>query len=62
MKKTTCSQDTCSYCGAWRGEKSGVLGKDGFVCHECLDSELGITYKTVSKARKKKEEINSDVI
>ena len=52
MKKTTIySQDTCPYCGAWHGEKSGVLGKDGFVCHDCLDSELGITYKTVSRAR-----------
>ena len=56
MKKTTIySQDTCPYCGAWHGEKSGVLGRDGFICHDCLDSELGITYKckTVKKASRK---------
>ena len=48
-KEIIYSPDTCPYCGAWRGEKEGSLGKDGFVCYECLDSELGITYKTVEK-------------
>ncbi len=46
------SPDTCPYCGAWHGEKEGTLGKDGFVCYECLDSELGITYKTVEVEEK----------
>lgn len=52
MKKTTIySYDTCPYCGAWREEKEGTLGKEGFICYECLDSELGITitYKTVKR-------------
>jgi len=41
------SYDTCPFCGAWHGEKEGSFEYDGFVCFECLDSELGITYKTV---------------
>ena len=41
------SPDTCPYCGAWREEKQGILSKDGFVCFECLESELDIAYKTV---------------
>jgi len=49
MKKY--SPDTCPYCGAWHGEKEGVLGKDGFVCFECLESELDITYETVTEEK-----------
>lgn len=47
-------KDTCPYCGAWHGEKDGTIGKDGFVCHDCLDYYLGITitYKTVEKNEK----------
>lgn len=43
------SYDTCPYCGAWHEEKEGTYEKDGFVCYECLDYYLGITYKTVEK-------------
>ena len=45
------SYDTCPYCGAWHGEKEGTF-ENGFVCYECLDSELGITYKTVKTVKK----------
>jgi len=44
-------QDTCPYCGAWREEKEGVFSKDGFICFECLESELGITYETVAEEK-----------
>ena len=46
------SYDTCPYCEAWHGEKEGTFTKDGFVCFECLDTELGITYKTVKVEEK----------
>ena len=52
MKKRY-SYDTCPYCGAWHGEKEGTMSKDGFICFECLDHYLGITYtfKTVKEEK-----------